>query len=222
MIKVIAFDFDGVLVESGDLKTSAFAQIFRPYGSEIEKKVVAHHLEHGGISRYEKVRYYFEHFLQRSITTEEVNQICDRFAQMVVTGVIQAPYVLGAHEFLKTTKLPIFVVSGTPQTELEHIIQQRIMTPFFQDVYGTPQKKTYWLQHILAKGPWKPSELLFVGDSLSDYHSAVEAHVHFIGRLSDPAIHFDGLPQVDFIVSDLQHLPHYLNFMEKNYDPRIS
>ncbi len=214
MIKVIAFDFDGVLVESGDVKTSAFAQLFCPYGPDIEKKVVAHHLEYGGISRYEKVRYYFEHFMQKTISQEEVNHICERFSEIVVEDVIEAHYVSGAKEFFQTTSLPLFIVSGTPQAELEHIVQQRSMEPFFQGIYGSPTKKTFWLKTILDTGHWKPSELLFIGDSLSDYSAAVETNVHFIGRLSAPTIHFDGLSRVDFIVSDLQHLSIYIKLME--------
>ncbi len=39
-IKTVFFDFDGVLVDSVNIKTKAFAKLFDPYGQEIEAKVV--------------------------------------------------------------------------------------------------------------------------------------------------------------------------------------
>lgn len=207
MIRGVAFDFDGVLVESGNIKTEAFAQMFRPFGAEIEKKVVAHHLEHGGISRYKKVRYYYETYLQRSISQAEVDQICEQFSQLVVQKVIQAPLVQGIENFLQQNQLPLFIISGTPEQELKEIVQQRQMQKYFQRVYGSPQLKEIWLQTILDDYQWLPHELVFIGDSQSDYHSAHKVGVHFIGRISDPAIHFEGLPQVAFVLSDLTSLP---------------
>ena len=54
MIKAIIFDFDGVLVESLDIKTRAFAKLFGPEGPDMAKRVVDYHLQNGGVSRYEK------------------------------------------------------------------------------------------------------------------------------------------------------------------------
>ena len=48
----IIFDFDGVLVESVDVKTRAFCDMYSKYGEEIVEKVKEYHLSHGGISRF--------------------------------------------------------------------------------------------------------------------------------------------------------------------------
>jgi len=48
MIRGIAFDFDGVLVESVDVKTRAYARMFEEYGADIVSKVVDYHLTNGG------------------------------------------------------------------------------------------------------------------------------------------------------------------------------
>ena len=45
------FDFDGVLVESVDLKTRAFAALYAEHGTEVADAVVAYHLQHGEIGR---------------------------------------------------------------------------------------------------------------------------------------------------------------------------
>jgi len=38
-IKTIFFDFDGVIADSVDIKTKAFAKLFKRYGDEIVKKL---------------------------------------------------------------------------------------------------------------------------------------------------------------------------------------
>jgi len=47
--QAIIFDFDGVLVESGDLKTRAFADLYQSYGETVVSKVVRYHSLNGGL-----------------------------------------------------------------------------------------------------------------------------------------------------------------------------
>ena len=54
--KLFIFDFDGVIVDSVDIKTEAFGEIYSNYGSSITEKVKNYHIENGGLSRYEKIR----------------------------------------------------------------------------------------------------------------------------------------------------------------------
>ena len=67
-LQAILLDFDGVLCECMNVKTEAFAELFKPFGEEIVNKVVEHHIENGGISRYHKIRLYYEDFLGRQIS----------------------------------------------------------------------------------------------------------------------------------------------------------
>ena len=45
MIRAIVFDFDGVLVESVDTKTKAYAGFFEDEGEEVVRKVVEVHFK---------------------------------------------------------------------------------------------------------------------------------------------------------------------------------
>ena len=42
-IKNIFFDFDGVIVDSNEIKSQAFYKLFESYNVTIAKKVLAHH-----------------------------------------------------------------------------------------------------------------------------------------------------------------------------------
>ena len=74
MIRTIIFDFDGVISESVNIKTIAFAEMYKDYGDEVVKQVIAHHLSHGGVSRYEKFRIYHEEFLGIEVSEKGMYQ----------------------------------------------------------------------------------------------------------------------------------------------------
>ncbi len=78
-------------------------------------------LQHGGVSRFEKFRYYQEVLLGVTLTKEEEVQLGDHFSQYVDDAVVEAAYVSGAYEFLKNNyqSIPLFVSSGTPDKELK-------------------------------------------------------------------------------------------------------
>ena len=207
MIKGVAFDFDGVLVESGTLKADAMAKLFEPFGKEVQKKAVDHHIQYGGISRFEKIPYYYKNYLNQTLSEKETQTICEQFSKLVVEGVIKCPQVVGVDSFLRENKLPLFIISGTPDQELKHIVEERGMASHFQEVYGSPTKKPVWLRSILKKFDWEAENLLFIGDALSDYEAAMEVKVPFIGRISDPLVTFENLAEIAFVLDDLNPLP---------------
>jgi HAD superfamily hydrolase (TIGR01549 family) len=181
----IVFDFDGVLVESVDVKTIAFAELYKPYGVKVVEQVVAFHLANGGMSRYDKFRYYHAYLLHRSLGGDEEEDLSSRFSQLVEDKIVESEWVPGAQEFLVEwyMRLPLYVASGTPQEELRRIIAKRGMTDYFRSIYGSPARKTDILKRILAEGAYRPSDVLMVGDALADFEGASGARTRFIGRV---------------------------------------
>ena len=53
----IVFDFDGTLVNSNEIKTWAFGELYKEYGEKIVQQIIAYQKEHEGISRFVKFRY---------------------------------------------------------------------------------------------------------------------------------------------------------------------
>ena len=56
--ELLIFDFDGVLANSVEVKTRAFALLYKPYGEKVVEKVLEHHTANEGISRFDKISYY--------------------------------------------------------------------------------------------------------------------------------------------------------------------
>lgn len=185
VIEAVIFDFDGVLVESVDVKTQAFAKMFESYGPEVLRKVIDFHLAHGGMTRYDKFRYYYGELLQEPLSEDKLGELSDRFSQLVVDEVIAAPYVKGAEEFLERFChiLDLFVVSATPEEEIRHIVERRGMRHYFREVYGAPPTKLALTQDVLDRNGYEPAKVLFVGDALSDYEAAANSGCAFVGRV---------------------------------------
>src|SRR6185369_7529737 len=143
MIRAVLFDFDGVISESFDVKTRAFAQLFEGYGPEVVEKVVAHHLAHGGVSRFVKIRHYHQAFLGKELDEAKLDEWCRRFSDIVLDAVVAAPFVPGALELLEEChkRYACFVVSGTPQEEMEQIVSRKGLGRYFVEIHGSPRTK---------------------------------------------------------------------------------
>lgn len=187
MIRVVIFDFDGVLVDSVDIKTRAFARLFGDKPPEVVRAIIRHHLDNGSMSRFEKIRYYYREFLKQPLADEELARLCDRFAGYVVEEVVRAPYVKGAKDFLDkcNQRYVCCVASGTPEDELKSIISRRHMSGYFRGVYGAPKKKADIIREVLDITKCPQQEAVFVGDDLFDYEAVKGNGIKFIAVVRD-------------------------------------
>src|SRR5690606_26236544 len=71
----ILFDFDGVIVQSVDIKAEAFATIYRNENPEIIPAIIEYQHAHGGVSRREKFRYFEREFFGRDPTPEAIEAL---------------------------------------------------------------------------------------------------------------------------------------------------
>ncbi|HBH97434.1 MAG TPA: HAD family hydrolase [Candidatus Omnitrophica bacterium] len=185
MIQAIVFDFDGVLVESAVIKTEAFHALFALEGPAVVDQVVAYHLAHEGVSRVEKFRYSYAHILHRPLDDQALRALCDRFQRLVMERIVQTSWVVGATEaleWLRRRKIGAFVVSGTPHEELCTILERRSATQRFLGIYGSPPAKPERLASLLSRHGLRGTDVLMVGDAITDYEAAHAAGMRFVAR----------------------------------------
>ncbi len=207
--KAIIFDYDGVISDSLDVKTEAFAEMYRPYGVDIEKKVVDHHESNGGVSRFEKFRIYHRDYLGEEINDEKVNELAERFSALVLEKVVQAKYVPGVMEFISNyhSSYDLFISTGTPEEEIREILKRKNIKRYFREVFGSPEKKTNHVRKIINKYRYNPSEMIFVGDAPTDRDAARENGLTFIGRYTTA----EEIKKEKYLVQDFKDFNKYIN-----------
>lgn len=189
--EAIFFDFDGVILDSVDVKTKAFAKMFRKYGPKVGKKVVEYHLANGGVSRFDKFRYYYEKILNKPVNDEIIKSLSKQFSNLVVDGVLASPFISGAKEcieMLKENNIPAYIVSGTPDDEMNFIVDRIGLNNYFKEVHGSPKKKWEICQKIISIENYNPQNCLFIGDAMSDHEAAQKSSILFLGILKDDEI----------------------------------
>lgn len=201
-MKAIIFDFDGVILQSVNIKTQAFASLYSKYGDDVKKAVIAHHLEHGGVSRFEKFRIYHNNFLNYNITDYEVKQLADEFSNLVFEGVCNSDYVLGAEPFLEyvNNKYLTFICTGTPDSEIVKILKHKNLSNFFNGVYGSPNDKVSIVNNIISTNNLSLDDVFFIGDAMTDYNASVKTGIDFIGVRNDDTEFPFGTTEVDSLL----------------------
>lgn len=187
MIKAVIFDFDGVIIESSQIKTSAFRKLFEKEFPDKAERIVEYHLQNMGISRFVKFKYIYENILKLPLTEELEGSLRSRFSDLVFNEAVNAPFVPGTMEFLEQNsgRYALFIASGTPEEELLDIVRKRKIERYFKKIYGSPRPKPDIIRDILKDNGLDLNEVVFVGDAASDMSAARETGIGFIARI-DP------------------------------------
>lgn len=202
--KYYFFDFDGVIADSVDIKTKAFARLFEGYGNEIVKQVVEYHLNNKGVSRYDKFRYYYQVLLKKEISEEDIKALGKQFSEIVYEEVIKAPFIEGVIDFLELClqrQKTMFIISATPQNEIKRIIQDRGISHYFREVLGSPATKEENLGILIDTYNIDPSEAVYFGDAQKDFEAAQMHGVSFV-----PINYSDGRPTFKNFISFMKEM----------------
>jgi len=179
----VFWDFDGVIKESVEVKSDAFEQLFISFGKDIAKKVRNHHEENGGISRFDKLPIYLD-WAEQPLSERLITKYAENFSQLVKQRVVDSPWVAGVLDYLQNNykKQQFFLVTATPQKEIDDILSQLDIVKYFKQVVGSPTSKIKAIKILLKRYNINSQKAIMVGDSVSDYESAKSNHVAFILR----------------------------------------
>jgi HAD superfamily hydrolase (TIGR01549 family) len=197
--EVIIYDFDGVICDSVNVKTDAFIELYKEYGPKIQEQVREYHLQNGGISRFEKFRYFQSVLLKKDVTEEEINRLSSQFSLLVKEKVIASPYIQGVFEFIKfNANKQQFICTGTPENEIHEIAERKGIAHFFKNLYGSPKSKTEIIDIILTETSVSNQRCVFFGDAMTDFTAAKLSNIPFIGIKNSETI----FPQGTTIIND--------------------
>jgi len=218
MIKVVVFDFDGVLVDSDVVKYNAYFDIFTPLGAThpIVKQVLK---KNPGEDRYQIIERILRRlvragFLSAGDQTDELvrkyagqyNDICEEYA-------VTCPEITEASSSLPllAKRYLLYINSATPEEPLRRVVRQRGWESYFQEVLGRPCTKVENLVGILEREKIAGSETLFVGNGQQDLETASQCRCWFVGLLSDtshfkcrPSYTIRKLSEIETVISQIK------------------
>jgi len=182
----IIFDFDGVLVESNEIRFNGFRKLFKDYPQDQVEILVDYAKANGGVSRYKKIEYFFNSIRREPTSDESVNHWAAQFSELVEQDVVEAKSVVGSLEFLEeySSLFDFAIVSGSDQVELRRICEKRKIDHFFKSILGSPAEKKDNIAALLSELSWSHDRSVYVGDSNNDLDSAKANNLDFVGRCS--------------------------------------
>ena len=133
------------------------------------QKLVNHHLENGGISRYEKIKFFQKNILKNT-NIKLYQELVDNYGKILKEKLIKAEISKGVFkikQFFPNSK--ITVVSGSDQNELRWLFKEKRIDHLFNNgIFGSPKNKIEILEEIFSefKGQEKS---IFIGDSKYDF-----------------------------------------------------
>ncbi|MES9955633.1 MAG: HAD hydrolase-like protein [Sedimenticola sp.] len=180
---LIIFDCDGVIFDSNELKTKAFANVLMKTGfsENIISEFITHHKANGGVSRYVKFERLFREILQQKVEKNTINQLLEDFSCECISLYSRAEFTPGCIDVLKLlkSKFHLFVASGSDEEELNHVFNKRKINSYFDLILGSPSTKDKCIKTILSQHP-ECAKSYFVGDSATDWFAASKNKCKFI------------------------------------------
>ncbi|BDD08109.1 hypothetical protein FUAX_05410 [Fulvitalea axinellae] len=175
---ILVFDKDGVLFNSETIKLRAFEDLFLDYPEHAEAIHIYNH-ESVGRPRAEKFAYILREILKRDDSEEAVAGYMERSKTMLKERLKEAPMIGGLKDFLAKhdSKLK-FVCSVAIPEEVNDQLSFNGISGMFEDVFAYPHDKADVLSSIKED---YGDDILFFGDTLTDYEAAVKADVAFVG-----------------------------------------
>ena len=184
MIKNILFDFDGVILDSMPIRDYGFKEIFKDFDDGLVNKLLEYHNQNGGLSRYVKIKYFYNKLLKQEISEDKIINYADNFSKIMKIKLVDKRYLIAdTLKFIKESykKYNLHIVSGSDERELQYLCKELEIDSFFQSVNGSPTHKNILVENVLATNRYIESETILIGDSVNDYDAATENNLVFYG-----------------------------------------
>jgi len=175
VIKNILWDFDGVILDSMPIRDYGFIKIFKSYPEELVEEFIKYHRLNGGLSRFHKIKYFYNHLLNKVISEKQIQNYAEQFTIIMKEQLINKKYLIQESvDFIQVNhkNYNFHIVSGSEHHELNYLCEKLDLTEYFLSINGSPTPKNELVKNLLEKEKYKKEETILIGDSINDYEAA--------------------------------------------------
>ena len=183
-MKVIIWDFDGVLIDSNSIRDDGFEIVLAQFPKNQIGRLIEYHHENGGLSRYVKFRYFFEEIRGERISDDEVRKWSSAFSEVMLKRLCDTKLLIkDSLDFVRANKdkYQMYIASGSDQTELRYLCKYLDIDNLFRSIHGSPKPKIEIVSQIIRNNKYDTSECILIGDSQNDLEAAFNNGIEFYG-----------------------------------------
>ena len=183
MPSIIIFDFDGVIVDSNEVRINGFIRLYQnryPWAIDEFRRYLR---LNSGLSRYKKIEYFYENILRIEPELMILTKDAEDYSSIVKSDVIKAPFINGFIDFIKKNinRFEYAMISSSNQLELIEICMNRDIDKYFTEILGSPIEKNKNIERFIRNKNAIKSEIVYVGDTKYDEIAALNSGISFIG-----------------------------------------
>ena len=181
-LEALFFDFDGVVMDSMDLKLDSYSYALEEHG------FARHDIKHiqvrdAGITRHQVLRTMYLELAGEEIGDQQFDTALERFNRHDDESRAKMEWVPGTRAVLDTVARRYFtaIITGTPQQVIDESVDFFELRRYFQEARGGPVDKRDHLRELMATRGLRPEDCVYIGDAIKDQESADDCGVPFIG-----------------------------------------
>lgn len=180
--EVILWDFDGVILDSMEIRSLGFKKVLSGYPQKQVQELVTYHLQNGGLSRYVKFRYFLEVIRGEENVNGQVQELSEKYSSIMREKLPSKDLLIDeVLEFINRNheKFAMHIVSGSDAEELRYLCRSLEINDYFISIEGSPTPKTEIVSALLSKYDYVNEKVCLVGDSINDYDAANTNNIEF-------------------------------------------
>ncbi len=182
-IDLVIFDCDGVLLDTMQAKIEAFRR-WVPEAHKDKRAIFMDYIMTGfGKSRAYHITYFYREILKEDPDSTFLNAEIDRFTDICEPLCAGASWRKGSREFVEACVaggVRCYVLSGTPQKQLENMLASSGASTLFDGIIGSPPGKPESMELLLAETGVSAERTIFIGDANADQIAAIHVGTHFV------------------------------------------
>ena len=182
--EIILWDFDGVILDSMEIRNLGFTKALAPYPEEQVEKLLQYHKKNGGLSRYVKFRYFLEEIRGEENVEQKVQKLSEFYSSIMRQRLTRKDLLIDeVHQFIRRNhkKFGMHIVSGSDGEELRYLCNNLEISDYFISIQGSPTPKIELVSSLLSKYGYENEQVCLIGDSINDYEAAQRNNIAFFG-----------------------------------------